>query len=109
MNINKKIILAALVYFAMCGGMCWYCLGGDIVKDLSGYIQVNPGESRQLQQMKQNYNLNQYLNQQDRQTQEIHNNTINTFNRISQDTHTYRHTTQSTEYNLSNYGRDYGY
>lgn len=86
MSMNKKIILATIVYFATCGGMCWYCLGGDIVRDLSQYRQINPGDSRQLQQDKQGYNLNQYLNQRDAQTQEIHNNTINTFKRAIPDT-----------------------
>src|SRR5574337_1668294 len=81
MSMNKKIALATIIYFAMCGGMCAYCLSSELVKDLSAYMTINPGESKQSREMKQEYNLNQYLNQRDARTQESYNHALNNFSR----------------------------
>ena len=55
--------------------------GGDLVKDLSAYMKINPGESKQRQEMKQEYNLNQFLIQKDRKTQEVYRSNMDRLNR----------------------------
>lgn len=85
MSKKSLLLIAAIEIILAAGWFLWYkpnkAQGGDIVRDLSGYMKTYPGESMQAQREKQGYNLNQYLNQQDRQTQDRHANTLDTFRR----------------------------